>query len=75
MIKKDTTSDSNKQTQFVFGKSNYRLLIISIVVVCLGFFLMSGTTDIYNATKTILAPIVVLLGFTIGFFAILKKNN
>ncbi|MFI5162817.1 MAG: DUF3098 domain-containing protein [Sphingobacteriales bacterium] len=61
--------------QFVFGKSNYRLLIISIVVVILGFVLMSGTTDIYSNTKIVVAPVVVLAGFALGFVAILKKPS
>ena len=61
--------------KFVFDKSNYRLFIIAIAVVILGFILMSGTTDIYNNTKIVLAPIVVLAGFAIGFFAILKKPS
>jgi hypothetical protein len=44
-------------TQFIFGKENYRLLIISIAVVAFGFILMSGTTDIYSTTKIVIAPI------------------
>jgi len=58
---------------FVFDSSNYRLLIISAAVVALGFVLMSGTTDIYSNTKIVLAPLVVLAGFALGFYAILKK--
>jgi hypothetical protein len=58
---------------FVFDKSNYRLLIISIAIVVLGFILMSGTTDIYGTTKIVIAPIVILGGFAVGFFAIFKK--
>jgi hypothetical protein len=63
------------QVQFVFDKSNYRLLIISIAIVVLGFILMSGTTDIYSDTKIVIAPLVVLSGFAVGFFAIFKKSN
>ncbi len=58
---------------FIFDKGNYRLLIIAVAVVALGFILMSGTTDIYSTTKIVIAPLVVLGGFTIGFFAIFKK--
>jgi hypothetical protein len=58
---------------FIFDKSNYRLLIISIAVVAFGFILMSGTTDIYSTTKIVIAPLVVLAGFALGFFAIFKK--
>lgn len=59
--------------QFVFGKANYQLLVASVLVVALGFVLMSGTTDIYSTTKIVIAPLVVLAGFGIGFYAIMKK--
>jgi Protein of unknown function (DUF3098) len=58
---------------FIFDKGNYRLLIISIAIVAFGFILMSGTTDIYSTTKIVIAPLVVLGGFAVGFFAIFKK--
>jgi hypothetical protein len=58
---------------FIFDKGNYRLLIIAIAIVALGFILMSGTTDIYSTTKIVIAPLVVLGGFAVGFFAIFKK--
>jgi len=64
-----------KPAQFLFDKGNYRLLIISIAVVALGFLLMSGTTEIYSATKIVIAPLVVLGGFALGFFAIFKKPS
>jgi hypothetical protein len=67
-------NDSNPDL-FVFGKSNYRFLIISIAVVVLGFILMIGDTDIYDTRKIVVAPIVVLIGFAIGFYAILKKPD
>jgi type IV secretory pathway VirB2 component (pilin) len=58
---------------FVFDKGNYKFFIISIAVVAFGFVLMSGTTDIYSTTKIVIAPLVVLAGFGLGFFAIFKK--
>jgi hypothetical protein len=61
--------------RFIFDKGNYRLLIISIAVVAFGFILMSGTTDIYGTTKIVIAPMVVLAGFALGFFAIFKKTK
>ena len=48
---------------FLFGKANYQLLAVSILIVALGFVLMSGNTDIYSNTKIVVAPIVVLAGF------------
>ncbi|MDB5011945.1 MAG: hypothetical protein JWQ25_147, partial [Daejeonella sp.] len=51
------------------------ILLVSIAVVVFGFILMIGETDIYSTRKIILAPIIVLVGFGIGFWAILKKPN
>lgn len=77
MTQKKSTANTtdNTPSPFVFGKSNYRIMLISIAVVVLGFILMIGDTDIYDFRKIILAPIIVLIGFGIGFFAILKKRN
>ncbi|HEX7366574.1 MAG TPA: DUF3098 domain-containing protein [Pelobium sp.] len=74
MAQKHVSTD-NKPVAFVFQKQNYILMIVSIVVVIVGFVLMSGTEDIYSFTKIVLAPIVVIGGFVLGFFAILKKRR
>ena len=75
MAKKQSNSSESQPVQFVFNKTNYQLLIASILVVVIGFILMSGDTDIYSFRKIVLAPIVVLAGFGLGFFAILKKPS
>ena len=73
MAQKNTPVKETNQEPFVFQKSNYMLLILSIVIVVLGFIIMAGDTDIYSSSKIIIAPIIVLIGFAIGFIAILKK--
>ena len=73
MAQKNTPLKETTEEGFVFGKSNYRLMLLSIIVVVSGFMLMIGETDIYEFRKIVLAPIVVLIGFAIGFIAILKK--
>lgn len=74
-IKTSSKEAGHVPVKFVFDKSNYRWFIIAIAVVILGFILMSGTTDIYSTTKIVVAPVVVLAGFAIGFYAILKKPS
>ena len=74
MAQKNTHS-TEPNVEFVFGRNNYRLLLISIAMVVAGFILMMGETDIYDFRKTVIAPIVVLAGFAVGFFAILKKPD
>ena len=74
MAQKPPTSAENNTAHFVFQKQNYILMIASILIVIVGFILMSGDTNIYSFTKIVLAPIVVIGGFILGFFAILKKR-
>lgn len=71
----------NKKS-FVFGKENFILLGISVLVIIIGFWLMSGgkTTEetgfdpnIFNVRRIIVAPIVTMIGFFMVVFAILKK--
>ncbi len=48
-------------------------MLIGLACIVLGFVLMYGKEDIYDFRKTTLAPIVVLVGFAIEIFAIMKK--
>ncbi len=67
--------DSNLPQEFAFGKENYVLMIIGVVVLLTGFALMYGPADgdIFSFRRITLAPIVVLAGFVIEVFAIFKK--
>lgn len=72
--KKSAPVKQDEQTEMVFSKKNYQLLLISIAIVVVGFLLMIGTTgDIYDTRRTLIAPMVVLVGFGFGIYAILKK--
>lgn len=48
-------------------------MMLGIGFLIVGFYLMSGTTDIMSTTKIVIAPIIVLMGFAIEFYAILTK--
>lgn len=67
--------NKKQSVDFVFGKRNYMLFLISIGVVALGFILMMGKEDIYSFTKITLAPLVVVLGFALGVVSILIKDK
>ena len=75
--------DTNKQ-EFLFGANNYKILIIGLVVIALGFILMSGGSnenpnvfneEVFNFRRIRLAPTVVLIGFGITIYSILKKSQ
>ena len=66
--------------EFIFSKKNYRLMLIGLGVIVLGFILMIGggskdpdvfNPDIFNFRRIRLAPALVLIGFGIEIFAIL----
>ena len=72
--------------EFLFEKVNYKILLIGIAVITLGFILMSGggsddpkvfNEEIFNFRRIRLAPTVVLIGFGITIYSILKnpKNS
>jgi hypothetical protein len=70
--------------EFLFGKQNYKILIIGLAVIALGFILMSGganenpnvfNEDVFSFRRIRLAPTVVLIGFGITIYSILKKSK
>ncbi len=73
-MSKQVSGHQGPEQPLLFGKSNYTLLAVSVLIVAVGFVLMSGNEDIYSTTKIVIAPLVVLAGFGLGFYSILKKD-
>lgn len=76
--------ENTKLPEFLFSASNYKILIVGLVVIALGFILMSGganenpnvfNEDVYSFRRIRLAPTVVLIGFGITIYSILKKSK
>jgi hypothetical protein len=61
--------------KLAFGKKNYQWMIIGLVVLVLGFTIMSIDKEPYGFgfLGLTLGPIVVMAGFIIEIFAILQK--
>ncbi len=81
MKKKETTLKVNSSVPvepktMLFSKENYILTGASLLVVVIGFVLMSGKTgNIYDFRRTTLAPIVVVSGFILGIYAIFYRKK
>ena len=62
----------NNKSNLPFDKSNYKIMIIGIICIALGFIIMTLDQEDYGFgfLGLTLGPIVVLLGFIIQFFAI-----
>jgi hypothetical protein len=70
-------------SNFAFGRSNYVWLGVGIATLILGYALMSGggsddpnvfDESIFSFRRITLAPTVVLAGYGLIFYAILKKR-
>lgn len=74
----------NKNKEFLFGKKNYKIMLVGLAVIGLGFILMAGggsddpnvfNEEIYNFQRIRLAPTLILIGFAIEVYAILAKSE
>lgn len=83
---KSTTAPTQKQASqqdFLFDKSNYIWMLAGVLLVVIGFMLMSGGKnedptkfdydEIYSTARVTIAPLMILLGFAIEIYAIMKK--
>ena len=78
-ISKDKTSNGSG---FALGKENYRYMAIGFGMIVIGFILMIGggsddpnvfNPEIFGFRRITLAPVILLFGFLLEIFAILKK--
>lgn len=84
-------SEAVEKSTFYFGNKNFKLMLIGLGLILLGFVLMMGadanTTpegkldpnywneDIFSFRRIRLAPMLVIAGFVIQVVAILKRNK
>jgi hypothetical protein len=77
-------NNEEQKQEFLFDTINYKILLIGIAVIALGFILMSGgasedpnvfNEEIFNFRRIRLAPTTVLLGFGITIYSIFKKSK
>ncbi len=73
-----------KKEGFAFGPENYKLMIVGLVVLFIGYLLMVGggsddpnvfNPEIFSFRRITLAPIVILVGFVVVLFSIMKKSK
>lgn len=76
--------ENKQKPDFLFESINYKILLIGLAVIGLGFILMSGggsddpnvfSEDIFNFRRIRLAPTVVLIGFGVVIYSIFKKER
>lgn len=82
--KKTESKNEDNKTTMPFGRDNYLWVIIGLAFLFIGFILMIGggsdDPDVFNEAifsfrRITLAPILVLIGFGIQIYAIMKKSK
>ena len=77
-----TKKNKEESINFVFSKENYKLLLIGIAFIVIGFLLMMGggsddpdvfSEKLFSFRRLTLAPILILIGYVIEIFAIMKR--
>ncbi len=80
--KQGKDAGKEKSLQFAFQKENYKYMFIGLVLLALGFLIMVGggsdTADkfspaIFDFRRITLAPILILAGYGVEIYAIMKR--
>ena len=67
----------------LFGKENFKWMLIGVAVLIVGFLLMAGggsddpkvfdPSEVYSTRRITIAPIVILIGLMIQIYAIFRQ--
>jgi hypothetical protein len=79
------STSSGRKEPLVFDRSNYLLMLAGIGVIALGLALMSGgampspdvwdDSIIYSKRRTLVGPLVIILGLLLEIYAIFHKGD
>ncbi len=73
---------SQNQDKFLFEKENYKIMLIGLALIAIGFILMAGggsedpnkfNEALYSFRRIRLAPTLILIGIAVEIYAILKN--
>lgn len=80
----NSQEETNSKFNFVFGRNNYILMIVGVVVMLIGYLcLIGGGSDnpnefndaIFSARRMVVAPLLIIAGLIIEIFSIMIKNK
>lgn len=77
------TNKKQANPNLLFGKENFIWMLVGLIIMAIGFFIMAGgksqdptkfnDNEIYSFTRITLAPFLIIAGFVVEIFAIMKK--
>ena len=80
-----TAAKENKlNLQLAFGPINYILMVVGIVILAIGYILLSGggsddpntfNPAMFDNRRLVLAPLLIIVGFVVEILAIMYKSK
>lgn len=79
-----SNNQTNNQTGLAFGKINYILMAVGIIVLAVGYILLAGggsddpnvfNPAMFDTRRLYIAPILIVLGFVVEIVAIMYKRK
>lgn len=77
-------NENKTPLQMPFGKINYILMVVGIVMLALGYLLLSGggsddpavfNPAMFDTRRLVVAPIIIVLGLVVEIVAIMYKKK
>ena len=77
-------TEEKKGLQLAFGKMNYILMAVGIIVLAIGYILLAGggsddpnvfNPAMFDTRRLYVAPILIVLGFVVEIVAIMYKGK
>ncbi|MFN2394527.1 MAG: DUF3098 domain-containing protein [Bacteroidales bacterium] len=81
---KDLQAKKKPETDFLFNRQKYYILIAGLVITALGFILMIGggskdpnefSYELFDFRRLTIAPFLVLLGYGVMIYSILSRKK
>ncbi|MFI3319397.1 MAG: DUF3098 domain-containing protein [Rikenellaceae bacterium] len=82
MERREETPQESQSHDLPLATANYKILLLGFALIVLGFVLMTGgasddpnvfSYEIFSWRRITLAPIVVVVGFIVEIYAIMKR--
>ena len=80
---KDSNTE-NGQFKLTYSKVNYIMMAVGVVILALGYLLLSGggsddpavfNNDMFDTRRLVVAPILIVLGFVVEIVAIMFRKK
>jgi len=84
LTKQEDANETKHGFHLVFGRTNYILMIAGLIVLAIGYIMLSGggsddpntfNNAMFDSRRLVVAPILITVGFVVEILAIMFKGK